>query len=262
MGRLANKVAVVTGGAGGMGQVVCKNLAEAGADIAVVDIVDPIQSKSQNYIEAAGRKSIYCQTDITKEAEVEKLYAIAQEELGGVDILINLAGVVGRRDASISDPHAARDFYMSEPYDEWEQVIKTNVWGAELMVRHAFPLMKIRGGGSIVSISSLAGRFGAAAAALSYTASKAALVGVAKQWAKMLGSEGIRSNIIAPGPVRTKMLESMSAESVAAFTKATLTGRISAPEDVAHTVCFLASDESANISGQVIEVNGGCWIPA
>lgn len=262
MATLKNKVAIVTGGSGGMGQVVCKTLAEAGADIAVVDIVDPMQSNSQNFVEAAGRKSIYCQTDISKEAEVEKLYSIALKELGGVDVLVNLAGLVGRRDASITDPLAVRDFYLNEPYEEWQKVMAVNVWGAELMVKHAFPLMKVRGGGSIVTISSLAGRFGAAAAALSYTASKAALVGVAKQWAKMLGRDGIRSNVIAPGPTKTAMLDSMSPETIEAFTNATLTGRISTPEDVAQAIRFLASEESANISGQVIELNGGCWIPA
>ncbi|MCB0324395.1 MAG: SDR family oxidoreductase, partial [Bdellovibrionales bacterium] len=144
----------------------------------------------------------------------------------------------------------------------WLRVLNVNVWGHQLMVNHAAPLMRARGGGSIVTISSLAGRFGAVAAALSYTASKAALIGLAKQWAKLLGSDGVRSNVIAPGPTRTAMLDSMQPAVVEAFERATLTGRITTPQDIAKAVVFLASDDSANITGQVLDINGGCWIPA
>ena len=262
MARFEDKTAVVTGGAGGMGKTVCKVLAEAGADVVVVDLLDPLDEEPQRLVQEVGRKSLYCQCDIGNEQAVEKLYATVSEEFSGVDILVNLAGLVGRRDASISDAVEAQDFYLQETYDEWLKVMQVNVWGAELMVKYTFPLMKLRGGGSIVTISSLAGRFGAAAAALSYTASKAALVGLAKQWAKMFGRDGIRSNVIAPGPTQTPMLDSMPAEVVASFQSSTLTGRITTPDDVARAICFLAGEESANISGQVLEVNGGCWIPA
>lgn len=262
MTNLKNKVAVVTGALGGMGSVVCQHLAKAGADVAVVDVMDPGQSETLELVKAAGQKAVYYKTDISDDASVQKMYASIEEDLGGVDILVNLAGLVGRRDASLTDPVAERDFYMEEPYEEWLNVMNVNVWGASLMVKYAIPLMKARGGGTIVTISSLAGRFGAAAAALSYTASKAALVGLAKQWAKMFGRDGVRSNVIAPGPCKTPMLDSMSDEKKESFRKGTLTGRISTPEDIAKAVCFLSSDDSANISGQVMEINGGCWIPA
>lgn len=262
MADLHNKVAVVTGGLGGMGEEVCKALAQDGADIAVVDVVDPETSKTVQLVEAVGRRAVCYRTDISNSEEVRQMYTAVKEDLGAVDVLVNLAGLVGRRDASITDPVRECEFYMEEPYDEWVKVMKVNVWGAELMVKYAVPLMRERGGGSIVTISSLAGRFGAQAAALSYTASKAALVGLSKQWAKMFGRDGIRSNAIAPGPTKTPMLDSMSEEKKEAFRKGTLTGRISNPQDIARAVCFLAGSESANITGQVLEINGGCWIPA
>jgi NAD(P)-dependent dehydrogenase (short-subunit alcohol dehydrogenase family) len=262
MGHLDGKLAIVTGGLGGMGQAICGSLAEAGADICAVDVIDPTHAQTIDLAGGRGRNAVYHKTDITDGASAERLFASVSQQFGGVDILVNCAGLVGRRDATITDPVEERDFYMQEPYEEWLKVMQVNVWGAQLMVTCAVPLMKARGGGTIVTISSLAGRFGAAAAALSYTASKAALIGLSKQWAKMFGRDGIRSNAIAPGPTQTAMLDSMSDEKKENFRKATLTGRISVPEDIAKAVCFLSSNESANITGQVLEINGGCWLPA
>ena len=262
MQKLTGKVAVVTGALGGIGKEICSCLAEEGTRIVMVDVVNEDQATVVTSVQSLGGAALYHQTDISVEDSVASLYAAIRAEFGGVDILVNCAGLVGRRDAAITDPLAERDFYLQEPFEEWLAVMRVNAWGPELMVKHAFPLMKERGGGSIVSISSLAGRFGAAAAALSYTASKAALVGLAKQWAKMFGRDGIRSNAVAPGPTQTAMLDSMSDTMKERFRAGTLTGRISHPRDVARAVRFLAGDESANITGQVLEVNGGCWIPA
>lgn len=262
MADLEGKLALVTGGQGGMGEVICMALATQGADVAIVDVVDPEKDKVSGKIEAQGQAARYYRSDISNGDDVRNLFSKIDADFGRVDVLVNLAGLVGRRDASIIDPEKERDFYMEEPFEEWLQVMKVNVWGANQMVRHAVSLMRQGGGGSIVNLSSLAGRFGAAAAALSYTASKSALVGLSKQWAKMYGRDGIRSNAIAPGPTNTPMLDSMSDVKKEAFKNATLTGRISEPADIATAVCFLAGPGSGNITGQVLEINGGCWIPA
>ena len=249
--ELTEKVAIVTGAAGGMGATIATELASRGAHVAAVDVA-----------ECGDDRVGYYRCDISDHDQVARLCSSIRRDFGGIDIVINCAGLVGRRDPSLKDPIEARQFYLDETYDEWLRVMKVNVWGAVTMVRHAFPFMVERGGGSIVTISSLAGRFGAAAAALSYTASKAALIGLSKQWAKMFGRNGIRSNLIAPGPTRTPMIRSMPTETVEQFQAATMTGRISESYDIAAAVSFLASDASANITGTVVDINGGCWMPA
>jgi 3-oxoacyl-[acyl-carrier protein] reductase len=135
-----------------------------------------------------------------------------------------------------------------------------NVLGAQHMVNHTVPLMVEAGQGSIVTLASMAGRMGADAAAEAYTGSKSDLIGRSKQWAKVYGPRGIRSNVVAPGPVKTGMLRTWSPAQYQAFIEKTPLRRIAEPEDVADAVCFFLSDYSRHITGVTLDLNGGYYI--
>ena len=140
------------------------------------------------------------------------------------------------------------------------RIFRVNVLGAQHLVNAAVPLMTKAGRGSIVTLASMAGRMGADAAAEAYTGSKSDLIGRSKQWAKVYGPSGIRSNVVAPGPVNTGMIRSWTPALRQAFIEKTPLRRIAEPEDIAEAVWFLLSDHSRHITGVCLDVNGGYYI--
>jgi 2-hydroxycyclohexanecarboxyl-CoA dehydrogenase len=236
MRGLENKVAVVTGGARGIGEAICRRLEEAGARVAVFDIL------------AEGPDA--WRLDITDHAAVQAAVADVEARIGPIDVLVNNAGL-----------NRPGPFVSTQPPD-WRLMIENNYIGP-LNLHHAVaPGMAQRGAGRIVNIASDAGRVGAPGEAV-YSGCKGAVIAFSKTLAKELGPAGVTVNVVCPGPTETQLLRDVTGEGERAaqfdqrVVRATPLGRLGQPQDVAGAVCFLASDEAAFITGQVISVSGG-----
>lgn len=243
--NLQGKTALVTGASRGIGKGIAHTLAKAGANIAFT-FVSSIE-KAQAFeaeLQALGIKAKGYQSNAAEFAEAEKLVDEIVKEFGSLDVLVNNAGIT--RDTLM--------MRMSE--QQWDEVLDTNLKSAFAMTKAAMkPMMKAKQG-SIINITSVVGITGNAGQA-NYAASKAGMIGLTKSVAKELGSRNIRCNAIAPGFIETEMTEALTDEVKAEWIKGIPLKRGGKPEDVANCVLFLASDASAYISGQTINVCGG-----
>jgi len=231
---LDGKVAMVTGGGGGIGTAVVRTLLAAGAEVASVDL------PGTDRVEAAW--SVDC--DLRDPAAIGTLFAAFRERFDRLDVLVHCAGIT--RDAVL---------WKMEP-EQWSDVMRVNLDSAFLVLRSAVPLMRDRGQGSVVLISSIngeRGKFGQA----NYAASKAGLIGLARSAARELGRFGIRVNVVAPGWIETAMTRSLPPEVRKQAVDETVLGRPGGVDDVAHGVLFLSTSMSRHVSGQVLRVDGG-----
>ncbi len=246
---MTGKVAVVTGAASGIGRATAAMLAAEGAAVLAVD-VDPRGEDAAREIEATGRRVAFVQADITEERECEAAISAALEVYGGVDILVNSAGVVRR--ATVVE--------TSET--DWDRLMNVNVKAIYLLSREALPQMIERGGGAIVNVGSGWG-LAAGPRAAAYCASKGAVVQLTKAMAIDHAADGIRVNCVCPGDVDTPMLEQEASELDAdqeRFLREAASrpaGRIGQPEEIARVVCFLAGDAAAYVNGTAVVVDGG-----
>ena len=243
--RLEGKTAIVTGGGRGIGRAISVKLASEGANVVICDIaINEAAEETVKLIEEQGVKAAAFKADVTSPDDAENLFKQAIEQFGAVDILVNNAG--GTRD----------NLLMRMKEEEFDLVISTNLKGTYNMMKAAArPMMKARYG-RIVNISSVVGIYGNAGQ-VNYSASKAGVIGMTKSLAKELGSRGITVNAVAPGFIETDMTKVLSDELKAEMVKNIALGRPGQPEDVAKVVAFLASDEAAYVTGQVIECAGG-----
>ncbi len=242
---LEGKIAVVTGASRGIGRAIAIELASRGADV-VVNYCGSLEKAEETgrLIEEKGRRALLVRADVSDAAQVEELFAQTIAEFGRIDILVNNAGIT--RDNLL--------LRMSE--EEFDAVIRTNLKGTFLCMKQAAKRMLRQRSGRIINISSISGVAGNAGQA-NYCAAKAGVIGLTKSAAKELGSKGITVNAIAPGYIRTDMTEVLS-DAVKEATLARIPlKRFGNPEDIAYTAAFLASDEAAYITGQVIGTDGG-----
>ncbi len=245
MKRLEGQIAIITGGARGIGEGICKVFCEEGATVALWDVLDAGQETADK-IAADGGEIFFQKIDITDRAIVQKAVDGLIRDHGKIDILINNAGVI--RDRS----------FMKMTQEEWDMVINVNINSLFVTTKAVLPHMKEAGYGRIISASSvnaMAGAFGQT----NYAASKAAIQGFTRSLCKEVGRYGITVNCIAPGFVKSEMSDSMPPEVIAAGIKMIPVGRIGTPEDMGHTYLFLASKEAGFISGITLHANGGAY---
>lgn len=245
------KVALVTGSGGGIGLATAKALAEAGADVAVLDFNPALLESAKAEVEAYGHKVITIQCDVSKADQVDNAVKTTIEQLGRLDILVNNAGIT--RD----------NLLLRMEESEWDAVIATNLKSVYLFSKAVIrPMGKNKGpdgkpcGGVIVNVASVIGLFGNVGQ-LNYGAAKAGVINMTKTISKEYGKKKIRCNAVAPGFIKTKMTEVLSQEAKDAMAKMIPLQELGEPEDVARAIRFLASDEAAYITGQTLAVSGG-----
>jgi NAD(P)-dependent dehydrogenase (short-subunit alcohol dehydrogenase family) len=242
--RVAGKVALVTGGASGMGASHVRALARCGATVALTDITADTGAQLADELRAAGSEVSYHRHDVTDAAAWQRVVADVERAYGPINILVNNAGVQMRSVGIDADDR------------EWDAVTAVNQRGVFLGMRAIIPVMIAGGGGSIINIASVAALVGLRGS-IPYQASKAAVLGLTRGAAVSYGRNNIRVNAICPGLVITRMTDSASAAAVVAMQTQIPLGRDGRPEEISAAVVFLASDESSYITGIALPVDGG-----
>ena len=260
-GRLDGKVAVITGGASGMGAATVRKFVAEGARVVIADVQE---DKGRELAQDIGPEAVFAFADVCREADVQGMIETAAAEFGGLDCLFNNAGFAGvMGDIETTD--------MGEPY---ERTVGAMLTGVVLGMKHAVPHLKVRGGGAIISTASVAGIKGGLGPHV-YSGVKAAVVNLSRSVAMELGPFSIRVNAICPGGIATpifagQLAQSGGNEDYAAAVRPFLeqmqpVPRAGEPEDIANAACFLASDEASFITGQALVVDGGLtagnWVP-
>ena len=247
---LKEKVAVVTGGAGGIGEATIRLLSQEGAKVVISDINGQGAKRLEEDLQRKGIKALAVQTDIADCRQVKDLVEKTLAAFGRIDILVNNAG--------ISPKHQGKKLNLWEmPVEEWERVIDVDLNGYFLCCHEVVPHMLPHRWGRIVNISSLAARIGGIVAGSHYTAAKAGILGLTKSLAAELAEYGITVNAITPGRIQTPFTGNVPPEVNAEIVKRIPLGRFGTPEDVAGTINFLVSDAASYITGATIDVNGG-----
>lgn len=248
--NLKDKVAIVTGGARGIGRAYSESLAKAGAAVLIADLLEDEAHDTIKAIEAAGGRAAFQKVDVSDAASTEAMAQAAVAAFGGIDILINNAGMF----ASLTGVP-----FLDISVERWDRTMAVNVRGSWLCMKAVVPFMRQRGGGAIVNQSSISA-FGMGYM-LDYTASKAAVIGMTKSAATELGRDNIRVNCIAPGGTATEgYSQIMGGNMAAAEERAKATQLIAAqiqPEDMCGTMLHLVSDGAKFVTGQTLVVDGG-----
>jgi 3-oxoacyl-[acyl-carrier protein] reductase len=237
----------VTGAAQGIGRAIAALLAEQGAALLLCDVNREKTEETACEIGAGGATCLACMADVTRPADADALVQDAVQRLGAVDVLVNNAGIT--RDNVL--------LRMKE--DQWDQVMAVNLKGTFNCTRAAIRAMLRQKRGTVINIASITGLMGNAGQA-NYSASKAGVIGFTKAVAREYADRGITVNAVAPGFIQTAMTDAIPEKEREALINQIPLKRLGTPWDVAQVVCFLASDEAAYITGQVIGVNGGLYM--
>ncbi|GAA1348534.1 3-oxoacyl-ACP reductase [Saccharothrix algeriensis] len=243
--RLDGRVAVVTGGAGGIGLASVRRLASEGARVVVAD-VDATAGKAA----ADEVGGLFAQVDVTDEEQVRALYRTAADTYGSVDIAFNNAGISPPEDDSV----------LTTGIEVWDRVQRVNLTSVYLCCKHAIPHMLRQGRGSVINTASFVATMGAATSQVSYTASKGGVLAMSRELGVQFAREGVRVNALSPGPVNTPLLRELFAKDPERAARRLVhvpLGRFAEPEEIAAAVAFLASDDSSFITASNFLVDGG-----
>lgn len=245
MGQLSGKVALVTGGSRGIGRAIALRLAQDGADVAInYRSNEEAAAESARAVDAAGARSILVKGDVAVGEEAAGIVAATRQELGGLHILVNSAGI------------SADVLTMRMSEEEWDRVMDTDLKAAFLTTKAALRSMLRQRWGRIINIASVVAYTGNAGQA-NYAAAKAGLLGLSKSVAREVATRGITVNVVAPGLVETEMTVALSDEVREWMLAQIPMGRPGTPAEVAGVVSFLASDDAAYMTGQVLKIDGG-----
>jgi 3-oxoacyl-[acyl-carrier protein] reductase len=245
MEKLRGKVAIVTGGARGIGGAIAVAFAAEGADVVIADrLARHVAAPVVEQIEATGRKALFVSTDVSDEDQVRVMVAQAYQELGEVDILVNNAGIVSQH------------LFHELPVAEFDRVLAINLRGVFLCTRFVLPRMLERGSGNVINVASQLGQIGGTEM-VHYSASKAGVIGLTKALAREVSAKGVRVNAIAPGPILTDMMVEETDEWAAQKLSELPICRFGEASEVAPTAVFLATDDSSYYVGQTLCPNGG-----
>ena len=245
MGRLDNKVAIITGGASGIGRATAVRFAQEGAKVVVADVVDEAGRQLARELEG-----LYIHTDVADEEAVQSMFAQTVEGYGGLDILFNNAGISPSDDDSI----------LTTGVEAWQRVQDVNLKSVYLCCKYGIPLMQQRGGGSIINVASFVAIMGSATSQISYTASKGGVLSMSRELGVQFARENIRINALCPGPVNTPLLQELFAKDPERAARRLVhvpMGRFARPEEMASAVLFLASDDSSFMTASTFLVDGG-----
>jgi NAD(P)-dependent dehydrogenase (short-subunit alcohol dehydrogenase family) len=246
VGRLNNKVVVITGAGGGIGREAARLFSEEGARVCVADV-------GREAGEAAAREcrdAFFWPADVSDPAAVQAMYAETARRWGGIDVLYNNAGVMPADDSSILE---------TEP-DAWDRVHAINARGVFLCCKYGIPYLLERGGGSVINVASFVALAGSATSQIAYTASKGAVLSLSRELAVQFARRGVRVNALCPGPVETAMLRRLFDEDPAAYERRRVhlpMGRLATAREIANAALFLAGDESSYVTGATFLVDGG-----
>lgn len=247
--RLANKVALITGGGSGIGRETALLFAKEGAAVVVADINDAAGEETARMVEAAGGQAIYCRADVAQAADSAAMVRAAEERFGKLNVLFNNAGIMHSRD----------DDAINTEEDIWDLTMAVNLKGVFLGCKYGIPALRRAGGGSIINTASFVALLGAATPQLAYTASKGGVLAMTRELAVIHARENIRVNALCPGPLRTELL--MKFLDTDAKKQRRLVhipmGRFGEAREMAYAALYLASDESAFVTGTEFVVDGG-----
>ncbi|HEU4848589.1 MAG TPA: 3-oxoacyl-ACP reductase [Rubrobacteraceae bacterium] len=244
-GRLEGKVAVITGGASGIGRETAKRFAEEGARVCVADLADEPGKET-----AAEIDGLYIHADVTNPDDVQGMYREASERFGGLDVLFNNAGISPPDDDSI----------LETELEAWQRVQDVNLKSVYLCCKYGIPYLLERGGGSVINTASFVAVMGAAASQISYTASKGGVLAMSRELGVQFARQGVRVNALCPGPVNTPLLQELFAKDPEKAERRLVhlpMGRFAEATEIANGALFLASDESSYVTASTFLVDGG-----
>lgn len=241
---MSGKIAVITGGAKGIGATAARAFCEQGAQVAIVDMDEKVGETLAEKLHGEGHDAAFFKADVSNEQDVVTVAATIIEQFGKVDILVNNAGIT--MDAMT----------LKMDLSAFRKVLDVNVTGVFNCTKAFVPSMIENGWGRIISTSSIVGTGGNVGQA-NYAASKAAIIGMTKTWSKEFGPKGITANAVAPGFIETELTKTIPDKIVAQLRQLTPSPRFGTADDIANAYLFLASDESSFINGTVLEVDGG-----
>jgi 3-oxoacyl-[acyl-carrier protein] reductase len=251
--RLKDKIALITGGAAGIGYATTKRFIEEGARVVICDVN---QEAGEAAVRDLGTEADFYRVDVTERASVDSWVKSVLEKYGRLDVLVNNAGIV--RDSLLVKMKEG-ELVKQMPEADFDLVISINLKGVFNCTQAVAPIMIRQGGGVILNASSIVGIDGNIGQT-NYIATKAGVIGMTKAWARELGRHNIRVNAVAPGFTATEILTSMPEKVLEGMKARTPLGRLGQPEDIANAYLFLASDEASFISGNILRVDGGIVI--
>jgi NAD(P)-dependent dehydrogenase (short-subunit alcohol dehydrogenase family) len=245
MGRLDNKVAIITGAASGIGRATALRFGAEGAKVVVADLDENAGSALASEIGGT-----FVKVNVAEEESVKAMYATVVDTYGGVDILFNNAGISPADDDSI----------LTTELDAWKRVQDVNLTSVYLCCKYGIPLLLERGGGSIINTASFVAVLGSATSQISYTASKGGVLAMSRELGVQFARQGIRVNALCPGPVNTPLLQELFAKDPERAARRLIhvpLGRFAEPDEIAGAVLFLASDDSSFVTASTFLVDGG-----